>query len=240
MKYLFKMGLVLLFVALSTTGCSSNRAYKTSDAIVYDTINDSIVDIADQLLEHSAIKPNEKVAVATFVDLHKLNKTTHYGRNLAESFFNELYIRGINVVDIRGSRTLRVDARGEFFITRDIKLLKGKKIESKYVLVGTYTKFGNGIMINARIIDNITGNVVASARSIYDNNNCEFFENCPEMEPDEKVAKIIQQRRTIGITNAGCATVSCPDNCFDGNCYKQPLMIRHTKTIKKTKSRCSK
>jgi len=243
MKKLFKLSLVLLFVVLSSTGCSTtNRAYSTGDSIVYDTMNESIIDIADQLLDHSSIKNGEKVAVASFVDLHRLNKTSHYGRNLAESFFNELYIRDIGVVDIRGSKSIRIDARGEFFITRDIKLLQGKRIESKYVLVGTYTKFGTGIMINARIIDNITGNIVASARSIYNNSDCDIFENCPYVKKSVKKVTIIPQKQMISITNAGCANVSCPTNCTTGNCNAKPIVKRYimVKTACKTNRRCSK
>ena len=218
---------ILLGITLGFSGCGHNRAYNTwsTNPFVHDTINKSIISMADQLMKSSKIKAGDRVAITSFVDLHKLNKTTHYGRNLAESFYNELYVRGFDVVDARGTKTYRINANGEFFISRDIKLLKGKRFANSYILVGTYSKFGRGILLNARIIDNVTGELVASARAIYHNNSCDFFENCPIPK------KVIPVVRTIGISDAGCAYVNCPKNCYSGNCGED----KHTYAVSATK-----
>ena len=220
---------VLIGLTFSFSGCGHNRAYNTwsSDPFVHDTINKTINSMADQLLQSSKIKAGDKVAIASFVDLNKLNKTTHYGRNIAESFYNELYVRGFDVVDARGTKTYRINANGEFFISRDIKLLKGKRFANSYVLVGTYSKFGKGVLLNARIIDNKTGQLVASARSIYHNNSCDFFENCTD---DGKILP-----RTISISDAGCSYVTCPTNCYDGECGEDVSLQIAPVKIKKTK-----
>ena len=146
MKKLFKIGALATMLLVLATGCSQNEAYKswTMHPYIQDTYNESINEIADQLLESNRLEDGAKIAITSFVDLHKLNKTTHFGRNLSESMFNELFTRGFNVVDIRGTQTLRVNASGEFFITRDIKLLNNKRVENSYVLVATYSKFGKG------------------------------------------------------------------------------------------------
>ncbi len=237
MNKLFKLGILFVFV-LSVSGCSQNRAYKTwtTDPYVQDTFNESINDIANQLLKNSRIKVNDKIAIASFVDLDKLNKTTHFGRNLSESMFDELHVRGFNVVDVRGSKTLRINATGEFFITRDIRLLNQKRVENTYILVATYSKFGNGILLNARIMDNLTGEVVSTARTIIDVNDCDIFENCSKTKV--VVEKIIP-KRTISLSDAGCSYVTCPTNCTSNKCGNDENLnvnVIMTKSIPKVKA----
>jgi len=218
MKNILKFSLVLGLI-LGLSGCGTkNRAYASYsiDPVVQETYNQAIVSLADQLYLNAKVKLTDKVAITTFVDLHKLNKTTHFGRKLSESMYNELYTRGFNLIDIRGTRTIRVNADGEFFITRDIKLLNNKRVENTYVLIGTYSKFGKGTLINVRMIDNLTGDVVTTARTILDVDDCDIYENCPKKTITHK--KIY--KRTIGISNAGCSKVSCPTNCVNKSCYK--------------------
>lgn len=146
---------------------------------------------------------------------------------MSESMFDELHTRGFNVVDARGTQTIRINAGGEFFITRDIKLLKGKRIENSYILVGTYSKFGNGILLNVRIIDNISGDVISTARTIIDVNACDIYENCDNCEDYSCKKKVVETPkviiRTIGISDAGCSYVTCPTNCVDDGCDKYKI-----------------
>lgn len=244
-KYL---GLLLVTIlAISIVGCSEkNRAYErsaldvdwafTSD--VKSTINQSINDMANQLLRHSRISINDNIAITAFVDLHQLNKTTHFGRKVSESFFNELHVRGFNVVDVRGTQNIRINADGEFFITRDIKHLDHKIVESAYTLVGTYSKFGKGILLNARILDNRTGLVVTTARSILDVNACDIYENCHAIvKVKEPVKEPVLAKRTIGLSDAGCSYVKCPKNCVTSSCYRNHIKHSYPKQDKKKYTR---
>jgi len=238
--------LLVSIITIGVTGCTAkNKAYERSlldndwtfIPDVKSTINQSINDMADQLLKDSRITIKDRIAITSFVDLHQLNKTTHFGRQLSESFFNELFVRGFSVVDIRGTNDIRINADGEFFITRNIRLLDKKRVESSYVLVGTYSKFGKGILINARVLDNRTGLVVATARSILDINACDIYENCHSIK-NKKPEKMKQMpKRTIGLTDAGCSYVTCPLNCVDSGCYatsKKMIKKDSVKVPKKT------
>ncbi len=94
--------------------------------------------------------------------------------------------------------------------------------------MGTYGKFGDGILVNARIIDNITGSVVSTARTVIDVNSCDVYENCTK-KPIVKEIKL-RAKRTISISDAGCAYVECPTNCPNEECgYDAPIV----KDIKK-------
>lgn len=144
-------------------------------------LDDKIVELADSLLASSRIAQNDmgNIAITSFVDLHNLKRTTSFGRTLGETFFNELFIRGFNVADFRGQNALSVNTTGEFFITRDPRKI-GKKVANTYVLVGTFTTIDGKVLINARIMDNTTGKVVASAKSYYKTKDCRVIGNCPK------------------------------------------------------------
>ncbi|MEA3289080.1 MAG: FlgO family outer membrane protein [Campylobacterota bacterium] len=241
MKKTLSMFLLSLLIVVGFSGCGEkNRAYKTwqTNPQVDDTINETIIRLSDQLLSTSRISSGEKIAITSFVDLHQLNKTTHFGRKLSESFFKELHVRGFSLVDARGTETIRINADGEFFITRDIKLLNKKVIENSYVLVGTYTRFGDGVMVNARIMDNISGDIVSVARTIIHVSDCDLYENC--IKPASQKPLVSIPNRTIGISDAGCSYVTCPENCVDSACYnyeKRPI-IQYTKVKHTPKKVC--
>jgi len=148
-------------------------------AQVHKTIDKTIQDLANRLFNSSKVTREElnDIAITSFVDLHQFDKTTHFGRTLSEGFFDELFIRGFNVSDFRGQGTLSINKAGEYFLTRDVKLLN-KDVQSGYVLVGTYTMFENKILINARIMDNQNGRILASARANYVTNDCRIVQNC--------------------------------------------------------------
>ena len=175
----------------------------------HKTLNKTIVDLADRLFSSSRIRNTNMsdIAITSFVDLDQFNKTTHFGRTISESFFDELFVRGFNVTDFRGQNSLSVNANGEYFITRNVEKLS-KNIMNQYVLVGTYSKFEDSISINARIMDNSNGRIVASARSYYHSTDCKILENCIEKKP-----------RKLAIVTDGCSTViGCPKSCPNGIC----------------------
>jgi len=119
--------------------------------------------IADRKIPLRLLGP---VAITSFVDLHVLDKTTHFGQLLSENFMSELYAQGIDIVDFRARKFILVNKKGEFLITRNKDKIK-KKLNYRYIFVGTYSSLGKEIMLNARIIDNTNGELVASARAVY-------------------------------------------------------------------------
>ena len=191
-----------------------NSAYKhwdldsrTWNPTALPTINMVINDIANQLFKDSRLDNNMgSIAITTFVDLDNFDKTTHFGRVLSESMYNELYKRGLQVHEFRGQKNITVNKNGEYFISRNYKKIK-KRFLNKYILVGTYASFGKGYLINARIIDNATGRLVASSRSIYNNSDCSLSEyGC--------------DGRFIGISSATTrCEVKTKSGCPTGECF---------------------
>ncbi len=151
----------------------------------YDSLNDIIISIANQLLNSNTVKNKQtSIILTSFVDLNSLNETTAFGRILSESMFNELHIRKFKVTDFRGQDAVSVNANGEFHITRDVDKLKDSVEAIEYILVGTYVPFEDeSLLINGRIIDSISGEVISSARLVYKPKDCKLYSICTKKEP---------------------------------------------------------
>ena len=153
---------------------------------VYSNLNDTIIDIADQLFFTKVDNKNPtRVILTSFVDLDKLEKTSSLGRLVSESMFNELHIRKFLVTDFRGQEAVSVNEDGEFHITRDVEKLKDNVDAVEYILIGTYVKFENqSLLINARILDSLSGRVHSSARVVYQPKDCSMYGLCKKTKEE--------------------------------------------------------
>jgi len=169
---------------------------------VYTTLNNTIVAMADQLFKTNVRKKNPiRIILTSFVDLNEFDKTTPFGRLMSESMFNELHIRKFKVTDFRGQGHVSVTKNGEFHITRDVEKLKDSIEAVEFILVGTYAKSEDQtLVVNARIVDSISGNVVSSARVVYHPSDCRVFDLCmkqamiePEVQISKKSKKVVEK-----------------------------------------------
>lgn len=160
--------------------------YDAKQEHVYSNLNNTINDIADQLFATNFNKKNKiRVILTSFVDLDKLEKTSTFGRLISESMFNELHVRKFQVTDFRGQDAVVVTENGEFHITRDTEKLRDNVDAVEYILVGTYVKFEDeSLLINARILDSISGRVISTARVVYHPRDCNLFGICKKVEKE--------------------------------------------------------
>ena len=183
MKHIFTKSLLLVLLTVFFQGCNQNTIIipkeKASTNEVYYSINDAILSLSNQLSKNNALAPTDTgtITVTSFVDLQQLNKTSQFGRVIGESLFSELFVRGFNVSDFRGQNAITINANGEFYITRNITMLQSE-VSNTYILVGTYSKIDQNVIINARILDNKTGKIVSSGRVMYANDDCSIFNVC--------------------------------------------------------------
>jgi len=200
-KGLIKSGLLVSLFCFATVCFAETKAISETDAkndsteytyphISNGIVDDKIIDLADSLLASSRIAQEDmgNIAITSFVNLHDLSQTSSFGRTLAETFFNELFIRGFNIIDIRSKGTLSINPTGEYFITRDEKKID-QKIENAYVLLGTFSTIEKKVVINARILDYQTGRVVAAAKTYYKTSDCHLLGTCPKVRNIQIVSK---------------------------------------------------
>lgn len=112
----------------------------------------------------------EGLIVCTFVDLKKLTRTSSLGRYVAEQLMGELQQQGYTVKELRkGTSVVVEEKRGEFGLSRDPAQLK-EDVAAGAMLTGTYTVTGEQVILNARIMDNRTATLLASATAIIPKN----------------------------------------------------------------------
>ena len=150
--------------------------------------NSRIIMLADQL-ERNLTK-NVKccpIVITTFVSLDNIEKTSHLGRLIKENLQHELLVRRWKVLDIRLSKNLYINKDGEFILSRNINKLKlNNEVKIESVLVGTYSKLGDSIIVNAKLI-RVSDNAIVSSGQIilpaelYDIDFCGSRENKVEI-----------------------------------------------------------
>jgi TolB-like protein len=155
---------------------ADNQKYVTTQ----NTLEATITSLAAQMMQNKKMDTNKPVLITSFVRLDEFKKTTEFGRVISESLINELSNRGFNIIEFRGQMAVSINDEGEYFISRKPHEIKGS-IPNTYVVVGTYSRQSGRIMLNARVIDNITGKIISSARATYAHgvvNDCMMFRDC--------------------------------------------------------------
>jgi TolB-like protein len=204
--------------------------YDKKQEHVYSNLNNTIIDIANQLFKTKINKTNKtRVILTSLVNLNKLDETSTFGRLLSESMFNELHIRNFLVTDFRGQEAISVNVDGEFHISRDVEKLKDMVGGVEYILVGTYVKFEDqSLLINARILDSVTGLVLSSARVVYHPRDCSLYNICKQVESKynlfdgtDDTSENLNKNQIMNLNareNSNFTIIS--DDCEDGKCDK--------------------
>ena len=199
-KNILKSSMLLSSILFSITGCTSNNeviskeydkvqttkqhleiaADMQKNVTTQNTLESTIASLAAQMLENKKLDTNKPVLITSFVRLDEFKKTTEFGRVVSESLINELSNKGFEIIEFRGQMAVSINDEGEYFISRKPHELKSK-IPDTYVVVGTYSRQAGKVMLNARVIDNITGKIITSARATYVHNvkeDCIVFNDC--------------------------------------------------------------
>ncbi len=124
------------------------------------------------------------LVVCTFVDINNLYKTSSFGRYVAGQLMNELQRYSFTVIDMRKNQSVVMqEKRGEFGLSRDPDEVSSSH-EAGAMLTGTYLVGEREIIVNASIVDNRKGGLLASATVIFPRNSLENL-----MLQDTAVAK---------------------------------------------------
>jgi len=103
------------------------------------------------------------VAVSTFVNLNQLYRTSSLGRYLSEQLISNLHEAGVQVIEVRKTPGLMVRENfGEYALSRNMAELSYVQ-KADAILAGTYTFVDDRLFVNARLLDNEDGLVLASA-----------------------------------------------------------------------------
>jgi TolB-like protein len=162
-----------------------NKKYQSSESSFftnneYSDINKGINEIANQLLMNISRNHqiNYKLVVTSLVNLDDFDSTSSFGRMISESLINEMHSRRFKVIDFRTRELMTINPAGEFVLTREADQLKDE-MPFALMLVGTYTLLDNKrIVINTRIMDIFSSEVLSTSRILYEFKECEKYHLC--------------------------------------------------------------
>ena len=156
-----------------------------------NSLESTISSLSTQIVQNKKLDTNKPVLITSFVRLDRLKETSEFGRVIGESLINELSNRGFNIIEFRGQMAVSINEQGEYFISRKPHEIKNST-PSTYVVVGTYSRQAGKVILNARVIDNVTGKVISSARSTYEHglvNDCIMFSDRAPTRTKKKIKK---------------------------------------------------
>lgn len=129
------------------------------------TFNSNLMFLADQIDRNAILDAKSKSTVLTSISsLGNLGESSELGRLIREHLIHELQLRQWSISDISLSKELLINASGEFALSRDTKRLR-ENITASNVVTGTYTNTPDGVMVNIRVLDMTTGQVLSTAQT---------------------------------------------------------------------------
>ncbi|MEH6445321.1 MAG: FlgO family outer membrane protein [Oceanospirillaceae bacterium] len=130
----------------------------------FDPVSEAVAQMADQMI--LGLKQNRvkrlPVAVLPFKSLRHSVHDDLFGARISESFIFPMTQRGYNMVDYRAVSLVTTDKAS---VSKGTLPTLQQQYKIYYILTGTYAKHGDGVVLNARILDVITRQVVATGQS---------------------------------------------------------------------------
>jgi TolB-like protein len=121
--------------------------------------------ITDTLISNlkAPLDGEKPVLVACFVDVNNVERSSSFGRMLAEHMSSRFAQRGYTVVEmkLRDSVYIR-EQRGEFLLSRKIRSIS-QSHNAQAVVVGTYLVSPRALYVSARIVEGKDGKILSSS-----------------------------------------------------------------------------
>ena len=170
-KVVMNKFIIICLFTIILLGCSSSNPINRQQGDNRQTspgmeLNWLVARMTDQLMENRSLSTAiDPTAISAFVDLDTLQDTNWMGQQLQESFIHELTHRGLVIVDFKLTGSIKVTPQGDFALSRNYRDLAARLPISR-ILVGTFSRNSQGILVNARIVDMRTKIVISTAQSL--------------------------------------------------------------------------
>lgn len=107
---------------------------------------------------------NATVAIGSFVTTSDLESSNPLGRQIQEGLYHSLNASGLEVVDFKLTDFVRVTPDGDWVATRNYTLLSNQR-SIDYFVYGSMTEAKDGVLVQARMVNVVDKNVVATSQS---------------------------------------------------------------------------
>lgn len=120
--------------------------------------------ITDNLLTNltEELDPEQIILVASFSDIKNLERSSNFGRVLAECITSRFVQKGYAMVEMKLRNTLYIKEKaGEFLLSRQIRDITDAH-KAQAVVVGTYALAGNDVYISSRIVEASQSRIISA------------------------------------------------------------------------------
>ena len=157
--------LLLILLAACSRGGSAGIPKSTTVSVLTPDFFGIGEEVAAQLTDNLRVSLGleQRIIMATVVDIDDLYHTNRFGRTLSEAVSTRLFKRGFGVVEIRKSGNIFVkDRKGELVLTRDASLLAASH-DADAVIVGIYSLTPQTVIVNMKLISSDSSEVLSVA-----------------------------------------------------------------------------
>ncbi|MBF0109773.1 MAG: hypothetical protein HQL76_11405 [Magnetococcales bacterium] len=157
----FRWFLTLMMVGF-LSGCVT-ESYKPSLIEFTHPAADRLVDNLGQGIDQklNPLQSDKPLLVASFVELDNLDKTSTFGRLIAEQIASRLTQKGFAFIELKLREQLYIHSTsGEFALSRSLKHISREQ-NAQALLVGTYSVVQDHVYVTAKIVRS-DGHVLAA------------------------------------------------------------------------------
>lgn len=180
-------GGILLFGGCTTTyNLNPYTIKENTDLTVIE--NETRIVTAKLFSDYLRFSPEKRIPIifTSLVNLHDLSETSNFGRTFSELAMTNFAKHNVTVYDYRAKNAISVSEDGEFFLSRDANKIK-QTVGESYVFAGSYSVSEKMIIVNARLINIKTGEIVSAVSTTI---------------KDKEVLKTICQSGLCGVIDA--------------------------------------
>jgi TolB-like protein len=137
-----------------------------------DPVSEAVDQMANQLISGLTLNRVKRfpIAVLPFASLRNSVPDDLFGERISENFIFPMQQRGYNLVDYRA---VSLATTFKSPVSRQNMSALRNQYKIYFVLTGTYAKYEDGVVMNARILDTTTRQVLASAQTHIPNRRLE-------------------------------------------------------------------
>jgi len=165
MKHFLLLALILSFV--NSKVFASNvyiNFYSENIATDYREIARDIAMQFSKDKNSKFIKKHSLVALS-IVDINNYSNTSDFGNIISENLKHEMKKQGYKLLEQKAIKHIVMDTSGSYLFSRTPKDFV-KDLQVKYALTGTYAKYRDSVIINCRIIEIQSSEIVSTSQII--------------------------------------------------------------------------
>ena len=156
-----------LIVSVGLAACETNKSGVSPSTKNLVTYNSAAVD-ALMSRAGKAVGKDTPMLVGTIGNVNDVEKSSTLGRSITEQLSARLAQKGYKVAELKLRQGISIQrggldgaSSGEYLLSRDVSEIAGQH-KAAVAMAGTYSEGANNVLVNLRLVDIRSGNVITA------------------------------------------------------------------------------